>query len=71
MGAFKSRANAEGLVEKIRKSYPDTRVIVTQSGGASVYRVVSGAFANKADADKRAKTLAGNGYTPFVRDYVP
>jgi type II secretory pathway predicted ATPase ExeA/cell division protein FtsN len=67
VGAFKSRENADALADKIRKSYPDARVIAGQ-GGAPVFRVVSGAFASKADADSRAKTLAGNGYTTFVRD---
>jgi cell division protein FtsN len=68
VGAFKSRANADALVAKIGKSYPDARVIVSQAGAAAVYRVVSGAFASKADANGRAKTLAASGYPTMVRD---
>jgi cell division protein FtsN len=65
VGAFKSRENAEALLTKIQKTYPDGRIF---AAAGSVFRVVSGAFASKGDADSRARTLAASGYTTFVRD---
>jgi cell division protein FtsN len=65
IGAFKSRENAEALLARVQRSYPDGRVIATDGG---VYRVVSGAFATKDDAASRAHTLTANGFSAYVRD---
>ena len=65
IGAFKSHDNAEQLLARVQKSYPDGRLIATDGG---VYRVISGAFATKDDAASRARTLTANGYSAYVRD---
>jgi len=61
------RANAEALLAKVRGSYPDGRIVVANSGGKQVFRVVSGAFANKGSADLRARALKSGGYNTYVR----
>jgi cell division protein FtsN len=68
VGAFKSRNNAEAVLAQIQKSYPDGRIVATGTETAPVFRVISGAFATKNDADSRARMLAENGHTTFVRD---
>jgi len=69
VGAFKSRENAEALLARVQKSYPDGRIIAPEgSGAAAVFRVVSGAFPSRADAESRARVLGATGYTAYVRD---
>ena len=67
VGAFSSQQNAEAVLTKMAKGYKDGQIVVAQVGGKSVYRVVSGAFATKSEADVRARTLTENGFSTYIR----
>lgn len=67
IGAFKSRSNAEQVLVRLQGRYPDGRIVDAMSGDSPVFRVMSGAFASKVDADRRAGDLARNGFSTFVR----
>ena len=67
VGAFKNRVNAELLRAKVGRSYEDARIVTAAVDGATVFRVVSGSFQQKADADSRARVLKENGFSTFVR----
>ena len=67
VGAFKSRANADTLRGKIEGQFPDARVVQATVNGSAVYRVFSGSFASKSDAEGRASALTRGGFNTYVR----
>jgi type II secretory pathway predicted ATPase ExeA len=67
IGAFSSRGNAETALAKLKKSYPDGRIMVTTAGGKTVFRVVSGAFPSVPAANARAGALKRGGFSTYVR----
>ncbi len=67
IGAYGVRANAEAALAKVNARYGDARIIVAESNGKRVYRVVSGAFDSKSAASRRQASLKGSGFTAFVR----
>ena len=67
IGAFKSRTNAERILARLQGRYPDGRIVNAMSGNSPVFRVMSGSFASKADADRRAGDLGRNGFSTYVR----
>ncbi len=71
IGAFKGRENAEALLVKANGVFKDATIASVESGGTTVFRVLSGSFATKADADSRAQTLAQSGFTTYVRAVLP
>jgi cell division septation protein DedD len=71
LGAFKSRPNAEALLARAQAAFADATISSVESEGAPVFRVLSGSFADKADADARARALAQSGFTTYVRTVLP
>jgi hypothetical protein len=71
LGAFKSRENAETLLAKAKAVFADATISSAESQGAPVFRVLSGSFTEKADAEARARTLAQSGFTTYVRTVLP
>lgn len=54
VGAFGTRQNAERLMRKYRKSYPDAKVIEKRKNGQALHLVVIGEYANRAKAQEAA-----------------
>jgi type II secretory pathway predicted ATPase ExeA len=67
IGAFSSRGNAETALAKLKKTYPDGRIMVTTAGGKTVFRVVSGTFPSVPAANARAGALKQGGFSTYVR----
>jgi len=71
LGAFKARANAQALLDKADSGFDDGQIIEAPFAGGHVYRVLSGNFASKAEADGRAVTLKEKGFATYVRTFTP
>jgi cell division septation protein DedD len=71
LGAFKSRQNAETLLVKAKAVFADATISSIESEGAPVFRVLSGSFADKGEAEARARSLAQSGFTTYVRTVLP
>lgn len=67
VGAFSRRDNAQKMLTRLQGKYSDGRIVDAASSGSTVYRVLSGLFASKADADRRAAELARSGFSTYVR----
>ena len=67
VGAFSNKANADQLLAKLNAKFRDARIVPADVRGKRVYRVMSGSFASKADADGRARILKAGGFSTFVR----
>lgn len=67
IGAFRSRENAQKQLSRLSVRYPDGRIVNASTGDATVYRVMSGSFPTKAEAERRAVELSRNGFNTYVR----
>jgi rare lipoprotein A len=54
LGAFSDRQNAERLLAKASRTFPDVTIQQVDSHGARFYRVRSGSMATRTDAEQRA-----------------
>lgn len=67
IGAFRSRENAQKQLSQLSLRYPDGRIVNASTGDTTVYRVMSGSFTTKAEAEQRAVELGRSGFSTYVR----
>lgn len=65
-GSFAVKANAERLLDKLGRSFPNVHIISPSGGDVVLYRVRVGRFQTEARARKEAASLAEEGYEAFV-----
>jgi tetratricopeptide (TPR) repeat protein len=65
-GYFKSRKNAEGFTEKLKRKGYDSYLSVQVKNGATFYRVKVGRFATRSEAEAQAAKLKAAGYKTRV-----
>ena len=65
-GSFAVKANAERLLDKLGRSFPNVHIISPSRGDVVLYRVRVGRFQTEARARKEAASLAEEGYEAFV-----
>ena len=59
---------AEKLRDELAQSGLSPRVVKTQKGGATVYRVQVGTYHQKENADRQIETLKSRSYEPYLAD---
>ena len=67
LGVFRSRENAEGLLERLGARYQGARIVTDQDGSVAVFRVLSGNFPSAAAARTHALALKRAGFSTYVR----
>ena len=65
-GYFKSRNNAEGLTEKLKRKEYDSYLATQIKSSATFYRVKVGRFKTKSGAEEEASKLKSDGYKTRV-----
>jgi rare lipoprotein A len=71
VGAFVEEASARALERRLNVRYPDVLVSSVRVDGSTYYRVRVGRVATIADAERLARRLDGEGFTPFVTRQDP
>lgn len=66
VGYFKSRTNAEGLIEKLKRKGYDSYLSTQIKGQSSFYKVKVGRFKTKPEAEAMAGKLKSDGYKTRV-----
>jgi tetratricopeptide (TPR) repeat protein len=66
VGYFKSRNNAEGLTEKLKRKGYDCYLSTQIKNGSTFYKVKVGRFSTRAEAEAQAAKLKSNGYKTRV-----
>jgi cell division protein FtsN len=66
VGAFGSEAGASTLQKVLADSGFEAQVARGDAGGQPIWRVRSGSFATRAEADAHASKLARAGYRAFI-----
>ncbi|MGH7865310.1 MAG: septal ring lytic transglycosylase RlpA family protein [Candidatus Binataceae bacterium] len=62
VGSFVNSTNAERVRDAVARRFSDVCIATGDSGGQQIYRVRMGAFATRADAQRRATAAAGMGF---------
>jgi peptidoglycan lytic transglycosylase len=71
VGAFVEETAARALERRLSARYPDVLVSSVRVNGATYYRVRVGRVATITDAERLARRLDGDGFTPFVTRQDP
>jgi len=65
VGAFRDRASADALKDKLTHQFQDVYVSEVNSGGDALYRVRVGKFRNPDDSTPMREKLQAAGYASF------
>ena len=68
LGSFSQLENAQLLRARAAKSFGDVTIAPLQSKETTYYRVHLGTFANRADAEARARQVTGAGYSVIIME---
>ena len=68
LGSFSRLENAQQLREQVTKSFGDVSIATLQSKDTTYYRVHLGTFANRADAEERARQVTQAGYSVIIME---
>ncbi|HEX2932459.1 MAG TPA: SPOR domain-containing protein, partial [Candidatus Binatia bacterium] len=68
LGSFSRLENAQQLREQVTKSFSDVTIATLQSKDTTYYRVHLGTFANRADAEERARRVTQAGYSVIIME---
>jgi len=71
VGAFVEETSAQALERRLSARYPDVLVSSVRVDGSTYYRVRVGRVGTIADAERLARRLDGEGFTPFVTRQDP
>jgi rare lipoprotein A len=68
LGSFTQLENARQLRDRVKQSFADVDIATMDSRDATYYRVHLGSFANRADAEARARELTQAGYSVIIME---
>jgi rare lipoprotein A len=68
LGSFTQLENARQLRDRVSHSFSDVTIATLQSRDATYYRVNLGTFANRAEAEERAREVAQAGYSVIIME---
>ncbi|HXF74935.1 MAG TPA: septal ring lytic transglycosylase RlpA family protein [Methylomirabilota bacterium] len=68
LGSFTQLENARQLRDRVSQSFGDVTIATLQSRDATYYRVNLGTFANRAEAEERAREVAQAGYSVIIME---
>ena len=71
VGRFNEEQQAVKLRDELVQSGLAPRVVRTQKGGVTVYRVQVGTFRQKENADRQMEVLKSRSYEPYLADEEP
>jgi rare lipoprotein A len=66
LGSFTQLENARQLRDRLEPSFPGVIIAPLHSGDATYYRVHLGTFANRTDAEQRARQVSQSGYSVII-----
>ena len=68
LGSFSQLQNARQLRDRLVTSFADVTIATLQSKDTTYYRVHLGTFANRADAEERARQVTQSGYSVIIME---
>jgi rare lipoprotein A len=68
LGSFTQLEYAQQLRDRAKQSFADVNIATLQSRDATYYRVHLGSFANRADAEERAREVSQAGYAVIIME---
>lgn len=69
LASFSDRNSAENVKRQALSTYPDARVTKVESQGKTYYRVLVGAYKNRAAASLELSKLKAAGHSPLIREF--
>jgi cell division protein FtsN len=68
LGSFSQLQNARQLRDRLVTSFAEVTIATLQSKDSTYYRVHLGTFANRADAEERARQVIQAGYSVIIME---